>query len=143
MFVTVYLTVADRSFAVEPDYYQQSMDWDARMAQQRRNEQLGWQVELSVADQANIFGDRKFLCHLTDRLGSPLDGAVINLVAFPHARGSDRFSATLTPVGDGCYETTLRITRQGKWEFRLVAERQGERFTHTQLSDVHPPGVAS
>jgi hypothetical protein len=53
MFVAVYLTVADRSFAVEPDYYQQSMDWDARMAQQRRNEQLGWQVELSVADEAN------------------------------------------------------------------------------------------
>ena len=142
MFVAVYLTVADRSFAVEPDYYQQSMDWDARMAQQRRNEQLGWQVELSVADEANLFGDRKFLCRLTDGQGSPLDGAVIDLVAFPHARGSDRFSATLTPVGEGRYETTLRITRRGKWEFRLVAEHQGETFTHTQLYDVQPPGVA-
>ena len=142
MFVAVYLTVADRSFAVEPDYYQQSMDWDARMAQQRRNEQLGWQVELSVADEANLFGDRKFVCRLTDRQGRPLDGAVIGLIAFPHARGSDRSSATLTSVGDGRYETTLRIARRGKWEFRLVAEHPSETFTHTQLYDVGPPGVA-
>jgi nitrogen fixation protein FixH len=142
MFAAVYLIVADRSFAVEPDYYQQSMDWDARMAQQRGNEQLGWQVELSVADEADIFGDRRFLCRLTDRQGSPLDGAAIDLVAFPHARGSDRSSATLTPLEDGLYETTLRIARRGKWEFRLVVEHQGETFTHTQLSNVHPPGIA-
>jgi nitrogen fixation protein FixH len=142
MFAVVYLIVADRSFAVEPDYYQQSMDWDARMAQQRRNEQLGWQVELSVADEANIFGDRKFLCRLTDRQGSPLDGAIIDLVAFPHARGSDRILRHVDFVDDGRYETTLRITRRGKWEFRLVAEHQGETFTHTQLCDVQPPGVA-
>lgn len=140
MLVTVYLTVTDGSFAVEPDYYQQSMDWDATMAQRRRNEQLGWQLQLSLADQASVFGERKLLCRLNDRQGVPIDGAVIDLVAFSHARGNDRSSATMTPVGEGRYETTLRLSRSGKWEFRLAVQQGDETFTHTELRDVVPPG---
>jgi nitrogen fixation protein FixH len=142
MFVAVYATVADGSFAVEPNYYQQSMKWDATMAQRRHNEHLGWQVELSLADQASIFGDRKVFCRLVDRDGIPLDGAVIELVAFAHARGNDRLSASLTAAGDGRYEATMRINRPGKWEFRLAVQRGAETFTHTELRDVSLRGGA-
>lgn len=142
MLMTVYLTVTDGSFAVEPDYYQQSLNWDATMAQRQRNEHLGWQLELSLADQTSVYGERKLICRLTDRQGVPLDGAVVDLVAFPHARGNDRSSATLTPVGEGRYETTLRLARRGKWEFRLAVQRESESFTHLEVRDVVPPGGA-
>jgi nitrogen fixation protein FixH len=141
MAVAVYLTVADESFAVEPDYYQQSLDWDATMAQQRHNQHLGWQLQWSVAENATLFGDRKVRCRLLDRQGHPLDGAEIGLVAFPHARGSQRLSATFSAAGEGWYETTLRITRPGKWEFRFAVQRQADRFTHTQVRDVPTRGV--
>ncbi|MCH5373654.1 MAG: FixH family protein, partial [Planctomycetes bacterium] len=77
---------------------------------------------------------------LCDKQGAPLDGAVIDVVAFAHARGSDRQSATLLPTGEGNYETTLRLARRGKWEFRLAVQRGPETFTYTELRDVVPPG---
>ncbi|TVS20596.1 MAG: hypothetical protein EA424_03165 [Planctomycetaceae bacterium] len=139
MMLIVYVTTVDESFAVEPNYYQQSLDWDATMAQRRHNQQLGWQLELSVADQANLLGDRQLVGRLTDRDGHPLDGAVIELVAFPHARGNDRRTATLLPMSEGSYETTLRIPRGGKWEFRVAVQHDSETFTHIELHDVNAP----
>lgn len=140
MMLIVYVTTVDESFAVEPNYYQQSLEWDATMAQRRHNQQLGWQLELSVADQANLLADRQLVARLTDRDGHPLDGAVIELVAFPHARGNDRRTATLLPMSEGRYATTLRIPRGGKWEFRVVVQHDSETFTHIELYDVNAPG---
>lgn len=140
MFVAVYLALADGSFAVEPDYYQKSLHWNDTIAQERDNERLGWQPELKLGGQATVFGDRQLICHLADNQGHPLDGAVIDVVAFPHARGSDRQSVTLVPAGEGNYEATLRLARKGKWEFRLAVQRGPETFTHTELRDVFPPG---
>lgn len=140
MMLIVYVTAVDESFAVEPNYYQQSLEWDATMAQRRHNEQLGWQLQLEVADQANVYGERRLIGRLTDRDGHPLDGASIDLVAFPHARGSDRRTATLQPLGEGRYETTMRIPRGGKWEFRVVVKRDSETFTQLELYDVDGTG---
>jgi nitrogen fixation protein FixH len=140
MFVAVYLTVADGSFAVEPNYYQKSLNWDATVAQLRENQRLGWQSQLQVGDEADVYKHRHLTCRLVNAQGDPLDGAMIDVVAFPHARGSDRQSSAMKPIGDGYYETTLRFARQGKWEFRLAVQRGPETFTHTEVTDVYPPG---
>ena len=140
LIVMVYFAAMDGSFAVEPDYYQKALNWDKEVAQLRENERLNWSLQIDVGDEAGVLGERVVTCTLRDREGKSLDGAVIQLLAFPHARGVERTTATLEPRGNGAYETTLRLSRKGLWEFRLRAQRGPETFSYTEQRDVYPPG---
>jgi len=137
-----YVATSDGSFAIEPDYYQKGLHWDETAAQIRKNAELGWSVRLQVGDQVGIRGERALRCRLSDNVGRALDGATIDLVAFPHARGNQRSSATLIPADDGEYATSLRFSHPGVWEFRVIVQRGPETFTQTLLRDVRPPGVS-
>lgn len=140
MLVMVYLATIDASFAVEPDYYQKGLNWDATAAQQQENARLGWSLQLDVEKLATALGERSVTMSLREKSGGPVDGAIVDLVAFPHSRGNQRQSAALEPVGGGQYETTIRFMREGLWEFRFVIRRRSDTFTHTILRDVHSPG---
>jgi nitrogen fixation protein FixH len=140
MLVMTYLATADASFAIEPDYYQKGIHWDAEVAQQRENARLAWELDFELGETASVFGERAFVCTLADADGRPLDGAAIDVVAFAHARGNERAAIVLTPAGDGRYESELRITRNGIWEFRFVVRRGPDTFTLTEQRGVEPPG---
>jgi nitrogen fixation protein FixH len=133
----LYLAVSDGSFAVEPDYYQKGLHWDATLAQRRENTRLGWSVAIEIKDAGDTPAVREVRCRLTDKSGTPLDGATVDLTAFPHARGNQRATVTLLPAGNGEYRRELPMNRTGTWEFRLVASRGPEVFTDTQLHDVY------
>jgi nitrogen fixation protein FixH len=135
-----YLAASDRSFSIEPDYYRKGLNWDATAAQLRQNERLGWSVRIDLGDTLGVLGEREVTCKLVDRKGVPLDGASLKLVAFPHARGSERVSVELAAAGNGSYKRSMRFRRKGLWEFRLAVARGPEMFTHTELRDVYPPG---
>ena len=83
---------------------------------------------------------RTLACTLTGRDGQALDGAAIDAVAFPHARGNQRTALVLVPVGDGRYEAKLPVKRNGIWEFRFVVRRGPDTFTMTEQRKVEPPG---
>ena len=136
----VYIATSDLSFAVEPDYYQKGLNWDDIAAQQRRNTELGWEISLEFGDPSRPLAEREVRCVLTDRDGAPLDGAFIDMVAFPHSRGSERELVMLEPEGDGVYSADMRFQKKGLWEFRFVVRRDPEVFTHVERTDVYPPG---
>jgi len=140
LLIMVYIATSDRSFAVEPDYYQKGLHWDEIAAQESRNQQLGWNISLEFGDPAGPLAKREVRCALTDRDGRPLDGAVVDLIAFPHARGSQRELLTLQPAGDGVYVTDMRFQKRGLWEFRFAVRRAAEVFTYVERTDVYPPG---
>ena len=140
LLVMVLLATADRSFAVEPDYYQKGLRWNEIAAQRHRNTQLGWAVSLAFGDPAGALGDREVRCTLSDREGRLLDGAEVEVIAFAHSRGSRREQMTLEPAGGGVYCGKMRFARKGRWEFRLTVRRGPETFTHTERRDVYPPG---
>lgn len=139
MLVMVYLATSDASFAIEPDYYQKSLHWDAVAAQARQNEWLGWSAKIELGPSVRVTGERTLTCTLADRTGRPLDGATVDAVAFSHARGSDRTALTLLPAGSGRYEAPLRFARVGVWEFRLAIQRGSDTFTYVEQRDVYPP----
>jgi nitrogen fixation protein FixH len=139
LFMT-YLATADASFSVEPDYYEKGLNWDETAIQLRQNERLGWSLNLEVAGDADEFGKRVVACTLRDGEGRPLDGATVDVVAFAHARGSQRTAFALLGVGGGRYEGQARFRRAGLWEFRFVIQRGPETFTHTQNRRLDPPG---
>jgi nitrogen fixation protein FixH len=139
MFVMVYLAISDGSFAIEPDYYQKGLNWDDTAAQLRNNQRLGWKADVQVGEDVSVLSERTVSCSLTDQAGRGLDGAEVELEAFPHVRGSERATVALSPAGNGLYQAKLRFGRKGVWEFRFVARRGPETFTHTELIEVYPP----
>jgi hypothetical protein len=130
--VMVYIATRDRSFAIEPDYYQKALHWDAFVQQQRDNVRLGWTAAIDVDSHADVFGQQKLTCRLTDKAGRPLEGAAIDLLAFAHARGSQRIAAVLPSQGQGIYQAMLRFPQKGLWEFRLVVRRGPDTWTYTE-----------
>lgn len=140
--ITALLATRDPTFAVEPNYYQQGLHWDDAAAQKRRNTELGWSASIVLGNKVSPLGERDVSLTLTNRDGTPLDGARIELVAFPHAEAGQRATVTLEPRGGGRYESSLRFRRKGVWEFRVTATRGPETFTHREERDVYPPGEA-
>ena len=126
----MHLARSDPSFAVEADYYARAVHWDDELAQRRRNEALGWQLAPSLA---RVAGDSTFLrVHLADAAGRPLGGAAVAVEAFAVARSARVERATLAEAPDeapGAYAGRLRMAQPGLWELRVVATRDGARFT--------------
>jgi len=130
------LAVDDPSFAVEPEYYEKAMAWDARRAQERRNEELGWSLALAVAPAESLPGSRRIEALLRDGEGRALEGATVRLATFHNARAGNVFETTLAAEGEGRYSAALPLRRPGLWEFRFVVERGGDIYTRTLLHDV-------
>jgi nitrogen fixation protein FixH len=128
--VVVMVTVAtyDRSFAIEPDWYQKGLHYEQTAQQQRENSRLGWSVKLDVGQPLSGTNQRTVSCRVFDGAGKPVEDAKIDLVAFAHLRASKRTSSVLLRQG-GVYTAPLAFEDPGMWEFRLVITRGRETFT--------------
>ena len=130
----VVITSRDTSFAVEPNYYAKALAWDQTMAQQARNDALGWSLGLRV-DPSDARGRMTVTVRLVDRAGAPIEGAQIAVEAFHNARASRILSAALRPDGQE-YAAGMPLDRAGLWEFRLRVTRGPEVFVTTLTRDV-------
>lgn len=128
------ITSRDASFAVEPDYYAKALAWDETMAQEARNEALGWSLGLRVEPTAER-GTMTVWVRLADRAGAPIDGARIAVETFHNARASRVLTAALEPRGPD-YAAVMPLARPGLWEFRLRVTRGPDVFVATLLRDV-------
>lgn len=132
VFHVVLITMAP-TIAVEENYYEKALDWDAERARQAHNRELGWSVKVEVNNAALDPVQRVKLTgldlKLTDRDGRPVAGAIVQLEAFHFARAAQVLKASLTEADRGTYRAALRMTRSGKWEIRLRATRGADVFT--------------
>lgn len=118
----------DPSFAVESDYYKKAVSWDRELEQQGENARLARKVTLetrSLPKQTVALALR-----VTDARGEPLDGAKVELEAFPNARAGQRQRLVFTEGLHGAYSAELPLTRTGLWELRLTVSRGEDRTTH-------------
>ncbi len=127
--VMVIVATHDRSFAIEPDWYQKGLHYEQTAQQQRENRRLGWSVKLDVSRPLTGTNQRSVSCTVFDQAGKPVENAKVDLVAFAHLRGSNRMSSVLLSRGGGAYVGTLGFDDPGTWEFRLVITRGAETFT--------------
>jgi nitrogen fixation protein FixH len=127
---------SDPSFAVVPDYYEKALRWDEKLAQDRKNLELGWQLSLELSRAPGSRGEVEILARLQDRQGRALAGAALELSALHKARAARVLQATLEDGGDGSYRGRLPLSRPGLWELSLVAQRGDERFTRLLVRDL-------
>ena len=130
----VYVAASDPSFSVEKDYYAKGLAWDKTMAQEQENARLGWTMTVDVGPAPG--GQAEVVARLADRTGVAVDGAVIDVEAFPNVRASDILEASFAARQDHAYVAQLPIRRAGLWEFRFRVVRGGETFTETVTKEI-------
>ncbi len=119
----------DPSFAVEPDYYKKAVQWDRLQAEKAASDALGWHIVVDARpDELRI--------RLTDRLGRPIDGATVEVDAFPNARASQRVRGYMIPKGRGVYVFERDFAENGLWEYRLAAVVDEQRFMHVSKKEL-------
>jgi len=137
----VVVATHDRSFAVEPDFYQKGLHYEQALDQRRENARLGWSLRLEVGPPESGTYRRSVTCRLADRDGQPLPGAKIEVTAFAYLCASRIKSCVLLPQGGGEYTGELEFADPGKWEFRFVATRGAETYTSVVKQEIG--GVAA
>ncbi len=135
--VLVSNALKDGGAAVEEDYYKKAINWDAHMAQERTNQQLGWKLELDVKPTTAATSARQVDLHvmLQDKQGALISDADVQVVAFPNAKSDHRFKQPLQREG-GNYVIRMPVSRGGLWEFRFEVTRGQQRFTHIERQDI-------
>ncbi len=118
------------SLQVDENYYDRAVHYDDYKAQLQANEDLGWSPSLEVR-RLPVAGARnvQVAVKLLDRDGHPVKGASVAVSAFHLARSGDVFRQVLSETGPGVYSARMPLRRTGIWEFRLLAERDQDRFT--------------
>lgn len=125
----------DASFAVEPDYYRKSLEWDRTMAQEAAGRALGWTVEVA-GEPAARRGLLHVVAQLRDRGGEGIDGCVVELEARHRARAGEPVSGTLAVLSGGRYAAELPLGRPGLWDLRVTVRRGEILYVHEVTADL-------
>jgi nitrogen fixation protein FixH len=134
--VAVLIATSDRSFAVEPDYYQKALQWDELQAQRRQNAASGWHAALTIDPSATPSGARRVAVRVTDREGRPVEQARVRVASFHHACAAVRTETALVAEADGVYSAGVPLRRPGLWEFRITVERADRVFTAVEVREL-------
>jgi nitrogen fixation protein FixH len=134
--ITVVAAVGDSSFAVEKDYYTKGLEWDAHVAQQRHNEELGWSAEIGRGGP-DAAGHGTLEVRLLDRVGIPLEGAQVEATYFHFTNKAGAVTVNLAAAKTaGVYAAAADLGREGLWSVALVVKAEGETFTAEQTLDL-------
>lgn len=132
---TITLASGDAHFAVEADYYQRAVAWDASRAELARSAALGWRVEVDAATARSATGMRTLTVRLIDREGAPIGGATVDGVAFHHGSAGARAETGFVERGPGVYQADVPLLAAGLHEVRVIAVRGEDRFLETVRQD--------
>lgn len=123
------LATSNPSYAVEEDYYDKAVAWDAKRHQDAVNADLGWQLTADVEPPALPGGPALVQVTLADADGRPIDGATVDLETFHNVRADLILRGRLVGEGGGRYACELPMRRNGRWELRFEVHRGDEQFT--------------
>ncbi len=112
---------------VERDYYRRAVAFDSTLAAERRSDALGWRVAVELG-RPDAGGSAPLRVQVTDRAGTPVDGAQVRVTAVHNRAAAHPVTAPLARVGIGAYAGTLPLGRRGLWELDLEATRGAERY---------------
>lgn len=127
----------DPTFAIEHDYYQQALDWDAHRARQRSSGALGWKSNAS-AETSPGTASAKLQVRLSNAGGEALRGARLSLLAFHNARAAHPLQLEAEETAPGLYEAELGDARPGLWELRLHVVRGPDVYDERVRIEVGP-----
>lgn len=127
--ILILKATSDPAFAVEKDYYQKAVDFDATQKARAESARLGWRVALKAErDRLEV--------RLFDDAGVPISDATLAVEAFHNARANQIIAGELEPEGPGLYAMNRPFARPGIWEYRLTAVRGEQRYIETIQEEI-------
>ncbi|MBO6512745.1 MAG: FixH family protein [Phycisphaerales bacterium] len=114
------------SKAIQPDYYARSIDWDNEKERLNTAEKLGWDVRITASPKLDPYANRFVSVMLLDANEQPIQGALVELVAFSQANAHDPFTKVLASTGAGQYQSKVQgMHTNGLWEFQISIRHAG------------------
>ncbi|WP_319380422.1 FixH family protein [Thiomicrorhabdus sp.] len=127
-FFMVSMAIVTNPGLVIDDFYEQGKNMDKILAEQKRMDKLGWQLQIDLPILSEGKSDQVIL-KVLDKDGQAL--AVDNATLF-YYRPSDRNldgKAELTATGKtGVFETEFSLPKKGKWDLIMEVNRGETRF---------------
>ncbi len=120
--VTVFAALSNpAATAVEADYFQRSLDWDADREAWRTPAQAGW-----VTASSAFMRDGKSVVRV--EIAGRDDEQGLRATVFHKAQADERAEIVLVRTSPGVFESWLPANRAGLWEIRLRDETARVRF---------------
>jgi nitrogen fixation protein FixH len=133
--ITVAYATHDHSGAVEIDYYQKAVSWDATARKQlNSNRAIGWTLSAEPA------GDSAVNVKVVDGAGVPLAGVKVEALCWHNAWPTERRQVSFDEVGSGTYRAAFPAARTGYWHLELSARKADRLVTATRDVFVGAPG---
>ena len=125
-FFMVSMAIVTNPGLVIDDFYEKGKNMDAILAERKRMEELGWQLNIDLPVLVEGKSDQVTL-RVLDKEGNAMavDSAMIYYYR-PSDRNLDGEQALQTVIGEtGVYQTEFSLTPKGKWDI-IVEVVQGE-----------------
>lgn len=146
------VATGDPTHAVEPNYYEKAVRWDAAAREHQSWDRLGWSAEISTrtvvhepgsVQAARLGGGdaKRLVVTLRDRGGVPIENARIEAECFHQARSGERNRWTLEAIEPGVYAGPAALTRSGLWEARLLITRDRDVASVIRTVELQEPDL--
>lgn len=137
-----YVAIDDPSFALEPNYYDKAVHWDRSQAEAKDSQALGLRLSLLQPPEVSAQGEVQLLLEVRDRQDLPVQGAAVELEAFPNAFAARLHRISLQEASPGVYRARLSQGVSGLWELRFKITQGASRFRQVLRVDVSKGGAA-
>ena len=131
-----YVAIDDPNFALESNYYDKAVHWDASQLQARQSNELGLKLELTAPLAIGKGGAVEVQLSVKDRRSLAFSGAQVDVEAFPNAYASRVEQITLRETTPGVYTGELKGGVRGLWELRVVVKQGALRYGEVLRHDV-------
>lgn len=115
--VAISATANDRSHVVVAGYDEKALKWDEEKALRAASARLGWQSEIVVGLDSDIYGFRNVTIKLLDANQTPLENAIVELTAFHRARAAEPQTVKMSELSNGIYSGMVQVRKSGLWQF--------------------------
>ncbi len=126
--IAITYTANDKSHAVVAGYDEQQSNWNDQVAARADSAKTGWQFELNVDPAGDIRKHHPLQLRLADSGNQPVSGARLQLEAFHVGRAGEPQTLELQETQRGVYSGSLKLGRNGHWQFTGAATRGKARF---------------
>ena len=124
--VTVLSAVVGHPLGAEPNYDAKAANWDAEREQRAANERLRWVV---TPDIVSAGAHRELTVRVEDKHAVRIDATRVAVECIPVRAAEARRIVELSRRASGDFAGEFDSAIGGQWEFRVVIEKEGLRYT--------------
>ncbi len=115
---------------VTEDAYKKGLAYNYVIEQQRLQDKLGWQGEVTVKKDAQQ--NAMIVFKLLDKHKKPVENAQVQVTFIRPTQKKHDVTVGLTSVSPGLYEGKALLPFSGLWEARAVAQRDKDSYQMTK-----------